>query len=67
MTHPYLPSILATLDALIRQAQKYTPGGVLLPEDMAGLYRRAAATHGCTPDDLQRWHGARGAEAVANG
>lgn len=56
MTAHILGPILGTLDSMIQTAKLRTPGGVLNNEDMAGLYRRVGKIHGCTPDDVQRWH-----------
>ena len=56
MSGHILGPILQDLDELIAAAQRGAPGGVLTSDDMAGLFRRIGSRHGCTPDDVKRWH-----------
>lgn len=60
MSAHILGPILQDLDDLIAQAERGVPGGVLKSNDMVGLFRRVGSRHGCTPDDVQRWHERRG-------
>lgn len=50
-----LEPIFATYDSHKSAAERHTPGGVLLEEDLIGLRKRVASIHGITPDDLKRW------------
>lgn len=50
-----LEPIFETYDRLKAQAERHTPGGTLLDEDLDGLRRRVAVIHGITPSDLKRW------------
>lgn len=45
---------ITTLTSLIRTARRYTPGGVLFPADLRGLFRRTAHLHGITPREVAR-------------
>lgn len=56
MSAHILGPILRDLDELIATAQRGAPGGVLTSDDMAGLFSRIGSRHGCTPDDVKRWH-----------
>ena len=60
MSAHILGPILQDLDELIAAAKRGAPGGVLTINDMAGIYRRIGSRHGCTPDDVNRWHEQRG-------
>lgn len=50
-----LGPIFKTWDARKREAERHTPGGVLLEADLIGLRKRVASIHGITPEDLKRW------------
>lgn len=50
-----LNPIFATYDARKREAERHTPGGVLLEADLIGLRKRVASIHKITPEDLKRW------------
>lgn len=52
-----LEPIFADLDAAKDEAERHTPGGVLLEHDLDGLRKRVARRHGITPEDLKRWEG----------
>lgn len=52
-----LEPIFADLDAAKAEAERHTPGGVLLEHDLDGLLKRVARRHGVTPEDLKRWEG----------
>lgn len=52
-----LEPIFADLDAAKAEAERHTPGGVLLEHDIDGLRKRVARRHGVTPEDLKRWEG----------
>lgn len=41
----------------LAEAERHTPGGVLLEHDLDGLRKRVARRHGITPEDLKRWEG----------
>lgn len=60
-----LAPIFADLDARADFARFHAIGGILSGDDWAGLYRRVASVHGCTPDDIKRWHEARDAARFA--
>lgn len=52
-----LNPILADLADAKVEAERHTPGGVLLEHDLDGLRKRVARRHGITPEDLKRWEG----------
>ncbi|TXH55693.1 MAG: hypothetical protein E6Q97_08275 [Desulfurellales bacterium] len=47
--------ILADLRKRVETAAFHAIGGIPTDEDMAGIYRRVAQNHGCTPPDVKRW------------
>jgi hypothetical protein len=59
--------ILTALDARIAAARLHTPGGVLRPYDMEGLYRRTAHFFGLTAEEVKALHEARTEGGTGNG
>ena len=59
MTHHLLKPLFEDFDTRAAVARRQAVGGVLSAEDLAGLYRRVASNHGCTPNDAKRWIEAR--------
>lgn len=55
MNDPRLAPLFEHFDKLASAARRHTPGGVLLADDLIGIYRRAAREFGCTPEDAKRW------------
>lgn len=55
MTDPRLAPLFEHFDRLASPARRHTPGGVLLADDLIGIYRRVARQAGCTPEEAKRW------------
>lgn len=53
-TDPTDAHILATFSKHEARAMLITPGGVLFPHDLAGVYRTVANIHGVTVDRVKR-------------
>lgn len=56
MTQTTLRRIMDDLQTRLSVARRHTPFGVLLPADLAGIYRRTAKATGTKPETVAQLH-----------